>query len=209
MIRGEMNVTLPSLVVSVVSLDKSIHHFISSSPLRMINSLDSSSLKLNAPQPSRMEVNSGKSSHHSLFKPFTLKYNTRTPTECTLTKQNWFQTGHVYSSCLFITITRQFQWSIIEIVTLFIQFSHFNHFQWRHILNLTHRIVIEGITTHLQVAQLRTTLQIEMTIWIITITIPILREAILSNHHSLQLRQPNQMHLIHIHQTIATHYKLL
>ena len=34
-----------------------------------------------------MEVNSGKSIHHSLFKPFTLKHCTRTIMECTITKQ--------------------------------------------------------------------------------------------------------------------------
>ena len=48
MIRGEANVQLYSAVVSIVSLGKSIHHFISSSPLRIINSLESSPLKLNA-----------------------------------------------------------------------------------------------------------------------------------------------------------------
>ena len=85
--RGKRNVQLliPS-VVSVVSLGKSIHQFISSSPLRMINSVESSS-KQNTSSPSRMEVNSGKSIHHSLFNPFTLKHCTRTITECTITKQ--------------------------------------------------------------------------------------------------------------------------
>ena len=34
-----------------------------------------------------MEVNSGKSTHHSLFKPFTLKHYMRTLTECKITKQ--------------------------------------------------------------------------------------------------------------------------
>ena len=65
--RGFMNVWLSSpSVVSDVSLGKSIHHCISFHSLRMISSLDSStSLKLNAPQPNWMEVNSGKSSHHS------------------------------------------------------------------------------------------------------------------------------------------------
>ena len=78
---------LSLVVVSVVSLGKSIRHFISSSPLRMINSVDSLSLNKKASSPSRMVVNSGKSSHHSHFKPFTLKYCTRTLTECTITKQ--------------------------------------------------------------------------------------------------------------------------
>ena len=41
MIRGEMNVQLSSpSVVSVVSLGMSIHHFISSSSLRIINSVE-------------------------------------------------------------------------------------------------------------------------------------------------------------------------
>ena len=135
--RGLRNVQL--LPVSEVSLGKSIHQFISSSSLRMINSLDaSSSLKQNAPAPSRMEVNSGKSSHHSHFNPFTLKHCTRTIKECTNTKQKRFQTGHVYSSFHSFRITLQLQGSIEEIATNFIQFSHFNHFQRRHILNLTH-----------------------------------------------------------------------
>ena len=85
--QGYSNVQLYSpLVVSDLSLGKSIHQFISSSPLRMINSLESSSMKLNAPSPSRMEVSSGKSIHHSLFKPFTLKDGTRTLHECNTTK---------------------------------------------------------------------------------------------------------------------------
>ena len=47
--RGKRNVQLllPS-VVSVVSLGKSIHHLISLAPLRIINSLESSSLNQNA-----------------------------------------------------------------------------------------------------------------------------------------------------------------
>ena len=98
MIRRFWNVQLSSLVASVVSFGKSIHQFISSYPLRMINSVDSSLLKQNALLPSWMEVNSGKSIHYSLSTPFTLKYCTRTTTECTLSKQKWFQTGQVYSS---------------------------------------------------------------------------------------------------------------
>ena len=60
-----MNVWLILVVTSEVSLGKSIHHLISSSPLRMINSLDPP-LNRNASLPIRMEVNSGKSIHHSL-----------------------------------------------------------------------------------------------------------------------------------------------
>ncbi len=55
--RGYLNVPLSqslySSVVSVVSLGRSIHHFSSSSPLRIINSLESSqSSKENAFSPS-------------------------------------------------------------------------------------------------------------------------------------------------------------
>ena len=47
--RGKRNVQLLlPLVVSVVSLGKSIHHLISLAPLRIINSLESSSLNQNA-----------------------------------------------------------------------------------------------------------------------------------------------------------------
>ena len=83
-----MPLSSPSVVIAV-SLGKSIHHVISLSPLRMINSLDSSSfLKSNASLPSRMEIKSGKSIHHSLFKPFTLKHNTRTTRECIFAKES-------------------------------------------------------------------------------------------------------------------------
>ena len=75
MIRGLRNVSLfsPSTVVSVLSLGKSIHHFISPSPLRMINSVESSSIKSKALSPNRMEVSSGKSSNHSYYTSLTLK----------------------------------------------------------------------------------------------------------------------------------------
>ena len=63
-----MNETLSSpTVVSDVSLGKSSHHCISFDSLRMIISVDLSSLNSNALLPSRMEVNSGKSTHHSPF----------------------------------------------------------------------------------------------------------------------------------------------
>ena len=51
MIRGYLNESLPFAVVSVVSLGKSIHHVMSSYPLRMINSLESSSLNRNESLP--------------------------------------------------------------------------------------------------------------------------------------------------------------
>ena len=177
----------------------------------MISSVESSSLlKQNAPLSSRMEVNSGKSSHHSLFNPFTLKHHTRTSVKCKLSKQKRLQTGQVYSSHHSLRITLQFQRSIAEIVTVFIQFSHFNHFQRRHILNLTHGIITEGMMTHLQFFQSLTILQIEMTIRI-RFRPPILirREAILPNHHSLQLIQSNQLHFFHIHKTLITNLNTL
>ena len=96
MTRGLENVFVSPTAVREVSLGKSIHQFISSSPLRMINSLESSSsLKLNACLPNRMEVNSDKSIHHSLSGRFTLKHNAMTVIKCTITKQEWFQMGHV------------------------------------------------------------------------------------------------------------------
>ena len=165
--RGQRNVPLCSPVVSEVSLGRSIHYFSSSSPLRIINSLDlpiSSSSNFKALQPSWMVVSSGKSIRHSPSWRFTLKDNTKTMTECTIAKQKWFQTGQVYSSFHSFRITLQFQWSTIETVTLFIHFSHFNHFQRRHILNLTYGIIRERITTNHQFFQSLTILQIEMTI---------------------------------------------
>ena len=112
--RGYLNVPLSqslySSVVSVVSLGKSIHQFISSSLLRMISLLEELfSKKCNAPLPSRMDVNASKSSHHSLFKPFTIKYHTNTIMECIIAKQKRFQTGQVYSSFHSFRITLQFQ----------------------------------------------------------------------------------------------------
>ena len=87
--RGLQNALLFfPLEVSDASFGKSIHHFISSDTLRMINSLESSySMNWNASSASRTEVNSGKSIHHSPFNPFTLKHDTRTIIECKLTKE--------------------------------------------------------------------------------------------------------------------------
>ena len=70
MIRGFSNDLLPSSVVSEVSLGRSIHQFISLSSLRMINSeYTAISLNQSAFLPSRMEVSSGRSIHHSRFNP--------------------------------------------------------------------------------------------------------------------------------------------
>ena len=65
----------------------SIHHFISSHPLRMINALGILFLKQNVNPPNRMEINAGKPSHHSLFKPFTFKHCMSTIMKCITTKQ--------------------------------------------------------------------------------------------------------------------------
>ena len=176
-------------VVSVLSLGKSIHHVAASSSLRMINSLDSSpSLNWNTSLPSRMEVNMGRSIHHSPDNPITLKYDTWTITECLITKQKRFQTGQVYSSFHFITATLQFQRSILEIDTLCIQFSHFNHFQAVYILNYNRFISIERPATHLQFSQLLTILQIETVNCIMTRLIHLLTETTVTNDHTLQLR---------------------
>ena len=142
-----MNVWLILVVTSEVSLGKSIHHLISSSPLRMINSLDPP-LNRNASLPIRMEVNSGKSSHHSPSGRFTLKHGTRTVIQSIATKHKGFQTGQVYSSFHSIRITLQLQCCMNKVVTL-IHYPHFDHLQRRQILNLTRGIIREGITTHL------------------------------------------------------------
>ena len=199
--RRKDSLSSPS-VVSVVSLGKSSHHFTVVGSLRMINSVESSSSNLNALQPSRMVVNSGKSSHHSLFISFTLKHCTRTITTCKYTKQEGFQLGQVYSSFPNLRITLQFQWSIEEIDAHSIQFSHFNHFQRRHILNLTHGIIPEGRIPNLQFSQPLTILQTEMTIENTTNFL----EAVLSNHHSLQAIQSYYLHFTYIREGIIAHF---
>ena len=83
-----MNVELlsPSFM-SEVSLGKSSHHFMSSSPLRMINSLEFPSEKQNASFPSRMEVSAGKSVHQSPSDRITLKDCTEASKESATTNQ--------------------------------------------------------------------------------------------------------------------------
>ena len=63
----------------------------------------------NAWPPNLMEVNSGKSIHHSHFKQFTLKCNTRTTTECLITKLNGSQFRQIYSSFSLQAIHSQMQ----------------------------------------------------------------------------------------------------
>ena len=48
-----------------------------------------------------------------------------------------------------------------------------------------------------------------MTIWIISSSILALSETVHSNLHTLQLTQPNQSQLIHIHKTLITNHNLL
>ena len=96
-----------------------------------------------------------------------------------------------------------------EIAVLLIHYSHLNHFQTIHVFNLTYGIIRERIATNLQFFQSLAVLQIEMTIWIIAVTILTLREAILSNHHSLQSIQSNQLHFIHILKTLITNLNTL
>ena len=137
--------------MSDLSLGKSILHFISSPPLRIINSFVlSSSLKYKAVSIILMEVNSGKSIHHSLSESITLKHSVRAVMEGIKTKEKRFQTGQVYLSFPSLKTTLQFQLCIIETTTPFNQITHFNHFQSIHILNSTHPILIEGIITNLQ-----------------------------------------------------------
>ena len=108
--RGLRNVLLPFVVVSEVSLGNSICYYISHYSLRMFNSVESSSFwNWNASVPNWMEVNSGKSIHHSQPKQFTLKCNTRTTTECLITKPNGSQFRQIYSSFLPLTIHSQMQ----------------------------------------------------------------------------------------------------
>ena len=108
--RGLRNVSLPSTVVSEVSLGNSICYFISYHSLRMFNSVESSSFwNWNASLPNWMEVSLGKSSHHSHLKQFTLKCNTRTITECLPIKLNGSQFRQIYSSFSLQTIHSQIQ----------------------------------------------------------------------------------------------------
>ena len=142
-----------------------------------------------------MEVNSGKSSNHSSSGRFSFKHYTSTIMECITIKQKGPQTGQVYSSFHSSRNTLQFQGSIAEIAIPFIRFSHFNHFQRRHILNLTHRIIYEGPNANPQFSQSLTILQIEMTIRILHKTAA---KAVSSHHHSFQSVQSYQLHFIDI-----------
>ncbi len=73
--RGIMNDSLSSpSVVSAANLGKSIPHLASSYALCMINSLSSHFPNVNASLPSRMDVKSGKSNHHSLSETLTLEH---------------------------------------------------------------------------------------------------------------------------------------
>ena len=134
-------------VVSEVSLGKSIHQFISSSPLRMINSVEIITMNQNA---CLTKLNG--SQFRQVYSSLSLQYihsqiqhenNSRMQTHQTEVISNW--------ASLFITSFFDNHSSIPmkhdRSCNYLIQFSHFNHFQRRHILNLTHGIVREGKTT--------------------------------------------------------------
>ena len=136
-----------------------------------------------------MEVNSGKSIHHSLSGRFTLKHRQIAIIECPHTKEKSLQHRKVYSLLHSLRNTLQFQRSVVEIVTHSIQVTNLNHFQGKKIVNLTHGIITEGKTADLQFCQSLTIPQMEVTIWIlreVLILLP-LREAVFPNYDSPQL----------------------
>ena len=92
--------------------------------------------------------------------------------------------------------TLQLEWGVIEVVARPVQLSHFNHFQRRQISKHEWQIHGERIGTYLQFPYQRTILQQELTIQL-NATRPI-GEALLSDHHSLQITQPNQLRFFHI-----------
>ena len=100
-----------------------------------------------------------------------------------------------------ITLTHQLQRSKAEVGALFIQGAHFNHLQTVKILHLAHEEVCEGSAANPQLSQSLTILQAEMTICVNSTT---LGKAIPSNHHSLQLLQPIQLHLVHIPKAVVS-----
>ena len=111
-----------------------------------------SSSKQNACNPSRMEVNSGKSIHHA--KPVVTLSNAaceqyaKTPTP----NRREVSFGKSIPYSLHIPSTVQFQGSIAKVQTPFFEISHFDQLQRRHVLNHTHRVVgeREGSNRHSQ-----------------------------------------------------------
>ena len=96
----------------------------------------------------------------------------------------------------------------MEVATFLIQITHLNHFQRIHILNLNHRVVRKGITTHLQRPQLGTILQTELTTWIIATVILLPREAVHSNLHTVEKTHPSQNQLIYSRETLISNLQL-
>ena len=86
------------VVVTDVSLGKSVPHFVSSYPLLMIREDVSLLENTNAQLPSRMEVSSGKSIHHSHWRIIALKSAVLASIERALVKVKCFQFGQVYLS---------------------------------------------------------------------------------------------------------------
>ena len=84
---------LKSVVVSEVRLGKSIPHFVSSYPLLITREDVSSLAHKTASSPSRMEVNSGKSIHHSHLSIIALKNAVLASVERALVKAERFQFG--------------------------------------------------------------------------------------------------------------------
>ena len=92
----EQHMRAPSPIFTVSSLGKSIPHLTLSCSLCMINSPSLYFPNVNASLPSRMEVSSGKSNHHSLSGTLTLEHCTTTITECIVTEQQQSQAGQIY-----------------------------------------------------------------------------------------------------------------
>lgn len=81
-----------------MSLGKSVHHCITSTPLRMVRDVvDFSMSKQNALSPSRMDVNSGKSIHYSSAERFTLKHHTLAFLKCMIAALKGLQSRQIYS----------------------------------------------------------------------------------------------------------------
>ena len=149
--------------------------------------------------------------HDALLLQPTLKDSAAAVAKHPLPKQERLQLRHVYSSqaCSFRTL--QLQRSRVEAVAVLlrVQVADLNHLQRIHILNLTHRVVREGVTTHSQLSQRRTILQLESAVWITPKAILALREAVGANRHTLQPTQPNQSQLLHVLKTVVANAQLL
>ena len=79
----------------------------------------------------------------------------------------------------------------------------------RYCLRFARSVVREGVLTNPQCLQLGAVLQIESTVQVITIAIRVLSEAIVSNHHTLQLTQPLQPQLVQFREAIRSNLQYL